>query len=240
MLGKALSAVVAAAIVVVVSFTAWETYTNGKRLEAIERTVISIDSGAAAREAAVALIRSQPRPASERFCSGREEGHPLCATVTQKIFKDLGKHDDLWVFYDAAIHVWRKGGNNLDQRRALQRLQADLVAHAATNGIWAMLQESGEYRLMLTASDLRWATLAQAASCEAVPASCAGQLLPPALARTMGILAGYLLSEGRQVAPYEIKRAASAISAIIESGLVPAVLPPVDDEEAPVVAEAFD
>jgi hypothetical protein len=159
-------------------------------------------------------------PIENRVCGVAGSSEALCGLLEGKSYRQYGLHDDLWVFYDAALATLNSDGT-VPQRKELNAMVADVVAGAAGYGAWTNIRPRGEQiGTALSATDLYEATLAQAAAClEVADANECSRGLPMPLGKSINKLSRFLDEVAVSALPYEMADRAASIKAVLSSGL---------------------
>jgi hypothetical protein len=171
------------------------------------------------------LVSSPVYPVQARICGDNPTNQPICKVLELRSFPRLGEHDDLWVFFDAALTV-HNGELSNDDRRNFNTAMAGVVAALSADGAWDAVRSRGTAEEQIVATDLYLATIAQAAKCKdlADVLTC-GSGIPAALSVSLSRLAILLRDRGPVVAAYEMTPRSVSVQAVIDSGLVDGGIP---------------
>jgi hypothetical protein len=208
-----------AVVVAAVTLTAIGLY-NAVVITGISERASRQDTQSRGYSAVRSFSSSTIYPIQSRICGVAGSSEAVCDLLVGNSFPRYGYHDDLWIFYDAALAAFNSD-SNLPRRSELNGLLADVVSGVSAYGAWAAVRARGEQiGVALTATDLYEGTLSQAAVClEIADEYGCSRGLPSPLARSIRQLSKFLDEVATPALPYEMEGRSSSISAVLNSNL---------------------
>lgn len=172
-----------------------------------------------ARIAVEQFSASSVYPVEARVCTEKSAGLPICKVLELRSFPKHGEHDDLWVFFDAALAIYN-GSLPVEDRKQFNAAMADVIAALSADGAWDVVRSRGGAG-PIVATDLYLSTVAHAAKCKELSdvVTC-GVGIPDRLAGAISRLAVLVNSRGQEVAAYDMASRWDAVQAVARSGLV--------------------